>query len=61
MATTEEERMRDCPYFGKRIYEGMCWDVVHCGRGEFNKRIVPEVTDWEKAIKLCRECPHQNE
>jgi hypothetical protein len=53
------ERMRWCPYFKEEISEGLCWDVLHCGRGEFKKSSTPEVTDWDKAIRLCSKCPHQ--
>ena len=49
-----------CPYFdGEEISEGLCWDIVHCCRGEFKKSACLEVKDWEKAKKLCSECPHQ--
>ena len=56
---SEEERMRYCPYFGEKIFEGLCWEVVHCGRGWFKKSSCPEITDWDKAKQLCARCSHQ--
>ena len=53
------ERMRYCPYFREEIDEGFCWEVLHCGRGEFKKSLRPEVADWDRAIRICSKCPHQ--
>lgn len=54
-----DERARYCPYFGEKIGIELCTYVSQCALGWCNKSLVPEVTDWEKAKKLCSECPHQ--
>lgn len=53
-----DDRMRFCPYFEKEIGIELCTYVSECARGFCNKSILPEVTDWEKAEKLCNDCPN---
>ena len=53
------DRMRYCPFFEKEIDEGFCYEILHCGLGEFKKSLRPEVADWDRAIKICSRCPHQ--
>ena len=55
----KDERMRLCPYFEKEICIELCTYVSQCALGWCNKTLITEVTDWEKAKKLCGECPHQ--
>lgn len=55
----DDDRMRFCPYFEKEIDMTLCDVVKNCGEGWFNKSLCPEVTDWDKAIRICSKCPHQ--
>ena len=54
-----DDRMRYCPYFEKEIGIELCTYVYECVRGFCSKSILPEVTDWEKAEKLCNDCPNK--
>ena len=54
-----DDRNRYCPYFEKEIGIELCTYVFACVRGDCNKSLVPEITDWEKAEKLCNDCPHK--
>ncbi len=37
-----------CPIFQKKIYDGDCYEIVHCGYGDIKKDMHPEITDWRE-------------
>ncbi|MDY6148946.1 MAG: hypothetical protein SPI35_08030 [Porphyromonas sp.] len=45
-----------CPILQKKIYDGHCYDIVHCGYDEFKKDLCPEITDWTVAVEACAKC-----
>ncbi len=57
----DDDRNRYCPYFEKNIGIVLCTYVYACARGDCKKTLVPEVTNWEMAEKLCNDCPHKFE
>lgn len=52
----EDEMMVYCPIFQKKIYDGDCYEIVHCGYGDIKKDMHPEITDWNAAIATCAKC-----
>ena len=53
----ENEKMTVyCPLLKEEIYDGDCYEIVHCGYGEIKKTLHPEVKDWCFAIAVCAKC-----
>lgn len=52
----ENEMMVYCPILQKKIYDGDCYEIVHCGYSEIKKDLHPEITDWTVAIDACAKC-----
>ena len=52
----ENEMMVYCPILNEEIYDGHCYDIVHCGYGEYKKNLCPEINDWDVAIATCAKC-----
>lgn len=50
------ERFVYCPFLKRDIDDAYCYEIVHCGRGEFLKKACPEIVDWDKAIMFCKKC-----
>lgn len=36
----EDEMMVYCPIFQKKIYDGDCYEIVHCGYGDIKKTCI---------------------
>lgn len=45
-----------CPLLKKEIYDGDCYEIVHCGYGELKKNMHPEIVDWQVAALICKKC-----
>ena len=47
-----------CPIFGRKIADGLCWDISNIGNDSLMlplEKIPP--CGWEKAHQICDECP----
>lgn len=51
-----EDKMIKCPLLDRLIEDGLCLDIILAGTGELKKDAVPEVSDWDKAKKVCPGC-----
>lgn len=52
----EDEMMVYCPIFQKKIDDGDCYEIVHCGYGDIKKDMHPEIIDWNATIAICAKC-----
>lgn len=52
----EDEMMVYCQIFQKKIYDGDCYEIVHCGYGDIKKDMHPEIIDWNATIAICAKC-----
>lgn len=67
MASSKKDEtvsMIDCPVFGKKIHEGLCWDLSNLNLGKGTEQLSPgEIPPcgWQEARKICDLCPHYSE
>ena len=56
---TAPDEMHECPVFGRKIDDGLCFEVANIGNDSL--MLSPEETPacgWDEAHKICSKCPY---